>query len=55
MAGGLYGAEAFSDYCEETNLDYWDGFKLFAYVKSIDNTYIELQNQLMCTDVCACE
>eukprot|EP00347_Sterkiella_histriomuscorum_P006329 403353169 len=54
LAAGFYGAEAFSDYCSNQDLDYWAGFDLFDYVKEIDNTYLELNKQLMCTDICQC-
>ena len=42
LAAGFYGKEAVSDYCTGTDIDYWEGFKLFAYVKTIDTTYEEL-------------
>ena len=54
LAAGFYGAEAFSDYCQGTDIDYWNGFKLFNYVKQVDNTYVELDTQLMCTEICPC-
>ena len=43
LAAGLYGKEAFNDYCNNRDIDYWSGFKLFDYVKEIDNTYLELE------------
>ncbi len=55
LASGFYGAEAFKDYCNEEDLDYWATFKLFGFVKEIDNTYLELNSQLMCTDICPCQ
>ncbi|CDW78190.1 tetraspanin family protein [Stylonychia lemnae] len=54
LAAGFYGKEAFTDYCNNRDLDYWSGFALFDYVKEIDNTYLELNKQLMCTDICPC-
>ena len=54
LAAGFYGAEAFSDYCQGTDFDYWNRFDLFNYVKEINSTYIGLNKQLMCTDVCPC-
>lgn len=54
LAAGFYGAEAVQDYCLGQDLDYWMKFKLYSYVTKIDNTYIELDKQLMCTDICPC-
>jgi hypothetical protein len=42
LAAGFYGAEAVQDYCLGQDLDYWAKFKLFSFVTTIDNTYIEL-------------
>lgn len=55
LASGFYGAEAFKDYCNDEDLDYWATFKLFDFVKEIDYTYLELNQQLMCTDLCPCQ
>lgn len=42
LAAGFYGAEAVQDYCLGQDLDYWAKFKLFSFVTTIDDTYIEL-------------
>jgi len=55
LAAGFYGSEAVSDYCFGLNTDFWNRFKLFDYVKEIDNTYLELDKQLLCTDICPCK
>jgi hypothetical protein len=54
LSAGFYGAEAVTDYCSGQDMEYWTRFKLFEYVTKIDNTYIELDKQLMCTDICPC-
>jgi hypothetical protein len=54
LAAGFYGSEAVTDYCFGQDLDYWARFKLFDFVKVVDNTYLELDKQLMCTELCPC-
>ena len=43
LAAGFYGSEALTDYCVGEQIDYWDKFKLFTFVKELDNTYLELE------------
>jgi hypothetical protein len=43
-----------TDYCFGQDLEFWNRFKLFDYVKEIDKTYLELDKQLMCTEICPC-
>ena len=54
LAAGFYGSEAVTDYCFGQDLEFWNRFKLFDYVKEIDKTYLELDKQLMCTEICPC-
>ncbi|TNV78143.1 hypothetical protein FGO68_gene1797 [Halteria grandinella] len=54
LAAGFYGSEAIGDYCAGQDLDYWNRFKLFSFVLALDSHYVELDKQLMCTDLCPC-
>ncbi len=50
----VYGSQAFTDYCTDNNWDYWKNWQLHEFVLQMEDTYIELDKQLLCNDICPC-